>query len=60
MERIIMAIIFLMQISFTMFASYEFPSLNYSYSLGNNLVNNSNISYPVIKPYYYANYFLSI
>mgnify|MGYP000924518173 CR=1 FL=1 len=42
------------------FANYGVPSLNSSYSLGENIVLNSNITSPIISPSVYANYYLSV
>ena len=60
MERIIFIIIIIMQIYDTSSISYKYPSLNYSFILGSNLVNNSNITSPVIKPNYFADYSLEM
>lgn len=60
MERIIKSILLLSFIYSTMSTNYKLPSLNYSFSLGNNLVYNSNITSPIIKPYYYQQFSLNV
>ena len=58
MESIIFIIFLTMSIYDTSSIGYKTPSLNYTFILGSNLVNNSNISSPVISPNYYADYSL--
>lgn len=56
MESLICIILLTISIYDTSSIGYKTPSLNYTFTLGSNLVNNSNITSPVISPEYYADY----
>ncbi len=60
MERIFLITLLIVKMCSTSSSYYNNPSQNFSFTLGDNLINNSDISYPVIKPSYYRHYPLTI